>query len=130
MRKQMIENAAYEVATQVRAVEDSIEAALGEIAELQLKMVSARSVTGAGFVQFAMRPSSSLSLQRRGLVAARGGNRQLPRRAGRNAQVEFPGLRTVSCGDGAIARQPSAAPTFASSREGIRLTGPQRCGPV
>ena len=35
MRKQMIENAAYEVATQVRAVEDSIEAALAEIAELQ-----------------------------------------------------------------------------------------------
>ena len=35
MRKQMIENAAYEVATQVRAVEDSIDAALGEIAELQ-----------------------------------------------------------------------------------------------
>ena len=28
MRKEMIENAAYEVATQVRAVEDSIEAAL------------------------------------------------------------------------------------------------------
>ena len=35
MRKQMIENAAYEVATQVRAVEDAIDAALAEIAELQ-----------------------------------------------------------------------------------------------
>ena len=35
MRKQMIEIAAYEVATQVRAVEDSIETALAEIAELQ-----------------------------------------------------------------------------------------------
>ena len=41
MRKQMIENAAYEVATQVRAVEDSIEAALAEIAELQARMVRA-----------------------------------------------------------------------------------------
>ena len=35
MRKQMIENAAFEVATQVRAVEESIEAALAELAELQ-----------------------------------------------------------------------------------------------
>ncbi len=35
MRKQIMEDAAYEVATQVRAVEDSIEAALIEIAELQ-----------------------------------------------------------------------------------------------
>ena len=49
MRKQMIENAAYAVATQVRAVEDSIEGALAEVAELQLKMVHARGVTGAGF---------------------------------------------------------------------------------
>ncbi len=37
MRKQMIENAAYEVATQVRAVEESIEAALAELAELQTR---------------------------------------------------------------------------------------------
>ncbi len=35
MRKQMMENAAFEVATQVRAVEESIEAALTELAELQ-----------------------------------------------------------------------------------------------
>ena len=33
MRKQMIENAAYEVATQVRTVEDSIEGALALILE-------------------------------------------------------------------------------------------------
>ena len=30
MRKQMIENAAYEVATQVRAVEETVDAALAE----------------------------------------------------------------------------------------------------
>ena len=59
MRKQMIENAAYEVATQVRAVEDSIEAALVEIAELQTKMVHARVVTRAGFVTATRRSSSS-----------------------------------------------------------------------
>src|SRR5207237_6230174 len=50
MRKQMIENAAYELATQVRAVEDSIEAALIELAELQSRMVRARAATGAAFV--------------------------------------------------------------------------------
>ena len=32
MRKQNIENAAHEVATQVRAVEDMIDAALAELA--------------------------------------------------------------------------------------------------
>jgi len=47
MRKHQIENAAFEVATQVRAVEDSIEAALAELAELQARMVHARGVTRA-----------------------------------------------------------------------------------
>ena len=50
MRKQIIENAAYEVATQVRAVEDCIESALIEIAELQTRMVRASAVTNVGFV--------------------------------------------------------------------------------
>ena len=35
MRKQKIEDAVYDVATQVRSVEDCIDAALAEIAELQ-----------------------------------------------------------------------------------------------
>ncbi len=43
MRKQLIESAAFEVATQVRAVEDAIEAALAEIAELQGRMIRARA---------------------------------------------------------------------------------------
>jgi DNA-binding FrmR family transcriptional regulator len=47
MRKQMIENAAYEVATQVRAVEDSIDAALTEIAELQARMMRANALATA-----------------------------------------------------------------------------------
>jgi hypothetical protein len=49
MRKQVIEHAALEVATQVRTVEDTIEGALIEIAELQAKMVHARAATRAGF---------------------------------------------------------------------------------
>jgi len=39
MRKQMIQNAAFEVATQVRAVEDTIDSALAEIAELQARIM-------------------------------------------------------------------------------------------
>lgn len=49
MRKQMMEDAAFEVAAQVRAVEESIESALVELAGLQSKMVHARGVTNAGF---------------------------------------------------------------------------------
>jgi hypothetical protein len=48
MRKQMIQQSAHEVATQVRAVEDSIEAALIELAELQGRMIRARAVAGIG----------------------------------------------------------------------------------
>ena len=46
MRKQMIEQSAHQVASQVRAVEDSIEAALIELAELQSRMIRARAVSG------------------------------------------------------------------------------------
>ena len=47
MRKQMIQNAAFEVATQVRAVEGSFEAGLAEVGELQAGMVHAGGVTNA-----------------------------------------------------------------------------------
>ncbi len=43
MRKQMIENAAFEFATQVRSVEDCIDATLAEIGELQTRLMRARS---------------------------------------------------------------------------------------
>jgi hypothetical protein len=48
MRKEMIENAAYEVATQVRTVEDSIDTTLAEIAELQSRVMHANSVARVG----------------------------------------------------------------------------------
>ena len=98
MRKQMMENAAHEVATQVRAVEDSIEAALAELAELQARMVHARSVTGAGFVA-SHAAFEQLAAATTGLIAARGGIGNC-----HAALVEtrrtIPGLRTVSFGDG------------------------------
>lgn len=97
MRKQMIENAAHEVATQVRAVEDSIEIALAELAELQARMVHARSVTGAGFTT-AHAAFEQLAAATVGLVAARGGigNCHL---ALSETRKSIPGLRTVGFGD-------------------------------
>ena len=71
MRKQMMENAAYEVATQIRSVEESIEAALVELAELQTKMVHARSVTNAGFNN-SHAAFEQLAATTRDLIAARG----------------------------------------------------------
>jgi hypothetical protein len=97
MRKQMMENAAYEVATQVRAVEDSIEAALMELAELQSKMVRARAITGAAFVS--SHPAfEQLAATTSGLVAARGGIAHC-HAALAETRKTIPGLRTVGFGD-------------------------------
>src|SRR3954453_12193494 len=97
MRKQMIENAAHELATQVRVAEESIEAAIGELAELQVRMVRARSVTGAAFVA-SHAPFEHVAAATAGLVAARGGvaNCHLALAEARKA---IPGLRTVAFGD-------------------------------
>jgi hypothetical protein len=97
MRKQMIENAAYEVATQVRAVEDSIEAALAELAELQSRMVRARSVTKAGFVS-SHAAFEQLATTTTGLIAARGGIANC-HAALAETRKTIPGLRTVGFGD-------------------------------
>jgi uncharacterized protein YukE len=97
MRKQMFENAAYEVATQVRAVEDSIEAALAELAELQARMVRARGVTGAGFVA-SHAAFEQLAATTSGLIAARGGIANC-HAALVETRKTIPGLRTVAFGD-------------------------------
>jgi hypothetical protein len=97
MRKQQIENAAFELATQVRAVEDSIEAALAELAELQARMVNARSVTGAGFAA-THAAFEQLGAATSGLIAARGGIANC-HSALAETRKTIPGLRTVAIGD-------------------------------
>jgi hypothetical protein len=98
MRKQMIENAAFEVATQVRAVEDSIEAALAEIAELQGRIVRARPVTRVPFT--ALDPVfEEIVAATRGLVSARAGIGGC-HVALAQAKQQIPGLREVAWGDG------------------------------
>lgn len=97
MRKEMVENAAYEIATQVRAVEDCIEAALAEIAELQGRIVRARPVTRVPFT--ALDPVfEHLAGATNGLVSARAGIGHC-HVALADAKKRIPGLRTVSWGD-------------------------------
>ena len=98
MRKQMMENAAYEVATQVRAVEESIEAALIEIAELQTKMVRARAATRAGFAN-THDAFEQLAAATSGLIAARGGIASCHVALAQSRKT-IPGLREVAWGDG------------------------------
>lgn len=98
MRRKMIEDAAFEVATQVRTVEERIDAALAEIAELQARIMRANAVTGTG-VATAHPAIEQLSASLQGLVSARGaiGNCHA---ALVEAKAKVPGLRTVGWGDG------------------------------
>ena len=98
MRKQQLENAAIEVATQVRAVEESIDSALAEIAELQSGVMRANAIArvGVGTVHGAL---EQLSTANSGLVTARGAIVSC-HAALVDAKGKVPGLRTVSWGDG------------------------------
>jgi hypothetical protein len=97
MRRQQIENAAYEVATQVRAVEDTIDAALTEVAELQSRMMRVSAVAHAGYGT--IHPAlEQLAAAVSGLVVARGSVVEC-HAALAEARGRVPGLRTVSFGD-------------------------------
>lgn len=98
MRKQLIEQSAHAVATQVRAVEDSIEAALIELAELQSRLIRARSCTGVA-VATGHEALEEIAGALNGLVSARGrmGQAHLVLLEAKN---KIPGLRTVAFGDG------------------------------
>lgn len=106
MRKQQIENAAYELATQIRAVEDVIDTALGQIAELQSRLVRAVGVTGIAHVRI-QSAFDRVSATTNSLVAARG-NIGGCHVALAEAKEFVPGLRTVAWGDGDSCPPPSA----------------------
>lgn len=97
MRKQQIENAAFEVATQVRTVEDTIDQAIADIAELQSRLVRASSISGIG-VANGQAAFEQLGTAISALICARGGIANC-----HGALVEakqfVPGLRTVGFGD-------------------------------
>ncbi len=97
MRKHIVENAAFEVATQVRTVEDVIETALEEIAELQMRMIRARAAAGVATAT-GHDALQHLAGALQGLVSARGGIAKC--HASLVDVKQFvPGLRTVSFGD-------------------------------
>ena len=97
MRKHIVESAAFEVATQVRTVEDVIETALEEIAELQLRMIRARAAAGVATAT-GHDALQHLAQALNGLVSARGGMANC--HASLVDVKQFvPGLRTVSFGD-------------------------------
>ena len=98
MRRQQIETSAIEVANQVRAVEDSIEAALIELAELQLRMIRARSIAGVGMTT-GHAALEQVATALNSLVTARGGMAACHTELLAAKQM-VPGLRTVSFGDG------------------------------
>jgi hypothetical protein len=97
MRKQIIETAAFEVATQVRAVEECIDSTLAEIAELQARILRANSVARAG-VAAANPPIEHLAAALNGIVSARGAIAGC-HAALVDAKGKVPGLRTVAFGD-------------------------------
>lgn len=105
MRKKMIEDAAFEVATQVRTVEETIDAALAEIAELQARIMRANAVAGTsyGVVHGALAElataNSALVETRASIVACHS--------ALADAKGKVPGLRTVAWGDGQECPPPS-----------------------
>lgn len=98
MRKDLIENAAIEVATQIREVEHCIDAALTEIAELQARLMRANAIARTG-VNTAHDAIAQLVNATQGLVAARGSIANC-HGALVEAKQYVPGLRTVSWGDG------------------------------
>jgi hypothetical protein len=98
MRKQLIENAAFEVATQIRTVEDNIDTALAEIAELQARIMRVNAVArvGVGTIHGTL---EHLAAAVTGLVETRG-SVVACHAALVDAKGKVPGLRTVSWGGG------------------------------
>ena len=98
MRKQQIENAAHEVAAQVRTVEDTIDTALAEIAELQARIMRVDAVAGVSYG--VIHPTlQRLAAAVTGLVETRGAIVECHSELV-DAKGKVPGLRTVSWGDG------------------------------
>lgn len=97
MRKQQLENAAFEVAIQVRTVEETIDSALAEMAELQSRVMRANAIAhvGVGAIHGTLEQLAaaiSRLVHTRGAIVA-------CHAALVDAKGKVPGLRTVSYGD-------------------------------
>ena len=97
MRKHQIENAAFEVATQVRAVEDSIDAAIAEVVVFLVWLLwfYAVAATGFGTIHPALQKVAAAVS---GLVDTRGAIVEC-HAALAEAKTKVPGLCLVAIGD-------------------------------
>lgn len=97
MRKQLLESAALDIAHQVRAVEDTLDSTLEELAHLQTAMLRARRVANVSVVtgQSAL---ASLAETMQTLVAARASIGQCHIDL-KLSKKDVPGLRMSTVGD-------------------------------
>ena len=114
MRKQQVQDAAHDVATQVRTVEDSLDATLLEIAELQSSMIRARRAMGISVVT-GQSAFEELAATLSALITARGtiGKCHVELRS---ASVGIPGLRELGMGEGN-----DCPPKTAEARPDLRI---------
>lgn len=106
MRKQMIQEAAYEVGVQVRLVEEKIENALEELAELQIRMIRARATANVATAT-GHQALEQIAESLQGMVAARG-NVAMAHAILKETAQHVPGLRdTIAFGDD----EPTPMPT-------------------
>lgn len=107
MRKHMILEAAHDVGTQIRQVEMTIETALEEIAELQIRMIRARATANVATAtghQALEQVAESLQ----GMVAARGSVAMAHAILKETCQ-HVPGLRdTIAFGDDIPTPEPTS----------------------
>lgn len=98
MRKQAIWNAVHEVGIHTRAVEDLIESALVELAELQSKLVQVSNVAGVTYSTL-QESFEGVSATINDLVRVRGTMAQC-HEVFVETKDKIPGVRTTSWGDG------------------------------
>ena len=107
MRRQKIHQAAFDVQTQIRLVEDKIETALEELAELQKLMIRARATANVA-TSTGHQALEQVAESLQGLVGARG-NVALAHSILKETAQHVPGLRdTLSFGDDEPTPKPSA----------------------
>jgi peptidoglycan/xylan/chitin deacetylase (PgdA/CDA1 family) len=98
MRKDAIWNAVHEVGIHTRAVEDLIESALVELAQLQSKLVGVSNVAGVSYSTL-QQPFEGISATINDLVKVRGTMAQC-HEIFVEAKEKIPGVRTTSWGNG------------------------------
>jgi hypothetical protein len=98
MRKQMIWNAVHEVGIKTRAVEELIESALAELAELQSRLIQVSNVAGVSYSTL-QESFEGVAGTINDLVRVRGSMAQCHKTFVETKEM-IPGVRTTSWGDG------------------------------